>query len=916
MLDVRLRSGLTATAVVLCLLACVTVAVAQTDTVWVRRLCGTGNGDDEVRALASGPDGSIYALVQNKPSDSAVAIITAKYSSSGQLLWSQRFEGDGYVIPADIAVDASGDVFVTGSARRPDRWYDMVTLKYTASGDSAWVRYYDAEGNNDEASTVVVDGEGSAYVVGYGESNDRYEDMALVKYSSTGEELWAQLYDFQENEDFGLAAAIDSQGYVYEVGLVCNWQGAGDYDMQVLKYSPQGALVWARTFAGPDDSDDSAVAVTVDPQNNLLVVGCTHPNVDSSGYLLVKYNSAGDTLWSRSFIDEDDCNNAVAVGTDAQSNVVLAGNNNDAYLAVKYSPTGTELWRRSYHGPRHQDSLAGMQVDPSGNVYVTGWSEGEHWETEAATVKYSATGESLWARRWMPDDSLESVGLALALADSEVIMGGFYNNHSLDNNALLIRYESDGNEQWIQSLNGPGTDGAGEGKDVTFDADGNVIVAGWLENFNHYKDLAVAKYSASGELLWVQSYGNIAGEEDVAVAVQADSWGNVYVTGYSEGDGTGLDYVTLKCDPWGNRLWANRYNGPADNDDKPVALAVDRSGNVVVTGQSYGVGTDLDYATVKYTSGGRELWVRRHNGSADSADYAGAIAVDNTGVTYVSGRNHEVGERYPAATIKYGILGDILWTAYCEDPHPSLTSFGVKGMTIDSAGFVLLGGYGSCAFLAAKLSPSGDTVWTARADLERSCRAYSAIGDEGGRVYVTGLVRGDHYPDFDYVTVAFNAYGEEFWRQTYDGGDNDRDEAYDVAVSTDGKVFVTGRSEGYMTSYDAVTIGYDTLGRQVWVDSFNGREGSSWRDLGNAVSCGTSGCVAVAGYSGESYSDRDFLTIVYAPRIGLAEPRGATRLVESLSMDAHPNPFTGSIRFRILTSRKGKEQGLFVDSCG
>jgi hypothetical protein len=79
-----------------------------------------------------------------------------------------------------------------------------------------------------------------------------------------------------------------------------------------------------------------------------------------------------------------------------------------------------------------------------------------------------------------------------------------------------------------------------------------------------------------------------------------DSSGNVYVTGRSGGSGTSDDYATLKYDPAGNQLWVRSYNGPGNSDDWAYALALDGSGNVYVTGWSYGSGTDFDYATIKY----------------------------------------------------------------------------------------------------------------------------------------------------------------------------------------------------------------------------------------------------------------------------------------------------------------------------
>ena len=75
-----------------------------------------------------------------------------------------------------------------------------------------------------------------------------------------------------------------------------------------------------------------------------------------------------------------------------------------------------------------------------------------------------------------------------------------------------------------------------------------------------------------------------------------------------------------------------------------------------------------------------------------------------------------------------------------------------------------------------------------------------------------------------------------------------------------------------VTFYDATTLGYDSTGRQVWVGQFIG-EGSNGADIGYGVATEPNNLVAVVGSTESTYSarDQDFLTILYSPRIGLAE---------------------------------------------
>ncbi len=98
--------------------------------------------------------------------------------------------------------------------------------------------------------------------------------------------------------------------------------------------------------------------------------------------------------------------------------------------------------------------------------------------------------------------------------------------------------------------------------------------------------------------LWTNRYNAPANLDDIAYAVAVDGSNNVIVTGYSCLNSTNSDYLTLKYSSTGVPLWTNLYNGPGGYDEA-WALAVDHSGNVIVTGISSN-GTNYDFATIKY----------------------------------------------------------------------------------------------------------------------------------------------------------------------------------------------------------------------------------------------------------------------------------------------------------------------------
>jgi hypothetical protein len=195
---------------------------------------------------------------------------------------------------------------------------------------------------------------------------------------------------------------------------------------------------------------------------------------------------------------------------------------------------------------------------------------------------------------------------------------------------------------------------------IAVDNSGNVYVTGYsfdtLTNF----DYATIKYSPNGDMAWVRRYNGPGNYDDDALAIAIDNSGNVYVTGWSVGSGTYSDCATMKYYPNGDIAWVRRYNGPGNSDDDAYAIAVDNSGNVYVTGYSFDTLTNNDYATIKYSPNGDTAWVRRYNGPGNGGDGAYAIAVDDSSNVYVTGTSPTTTDN-DYATIKYVqfLCGDV-----------------------------------------------------------------------------------------------------------------------------------------------------------------------------------------------------------------------------------------------------------------
>jgi hypothetical protein len=334
-------------------------------------------------------------------------------------------------------------------------------------------------------------------------------------------------------------------------------------------------------------------------------------------------------------------------------------------------------------------------------------------------------------------------------------------------------------------------------------------------------DLVVIKYLGDGTEAWVQVYDSAGGPER-ATAIVPDEQGGCYVAGYSF-NGSNQDYVVIHYLSDGSRGWLSRYNGPVNGNDRAQAMVRDVGGNLYVTGYSWGGATSrLDYLTIKFNPAGETPWTRRYDGTANPVndsmiknDFGFALALDDSGNVYVTGRAGESGTWYDATTVKYRPDGQQVWVHRFDWGESGLDGAGEIKIAPDRS--VYLAGYtetniGWFDLLLYKLGPDGDLQWQRSYDYVADDDSVTGLCiDRFGNAIITGYSYGGD-GCMDWVTMKYNPEGALVWSARHSTFDED-DQPDEVLVNQLGDVFVAGYdylegSEDYaVVKYSAPDVG-------------------------------------------------------------------------------------------------------------
>ena len=396
-------------------------------------------------------------------------------------------------------------------------------------------------------------------------------------------------------------------------------------------YAQAPNFLWAKQGGG--NSDDVARGVTVDRIGNAIVTG---------------------SFKGRAYLDSEE---------------IISAGLTDIFVA-KYGNQGDVRWVKRFGAEGRDFAFDIVDADRQGNSFVTGlFSNSVAFDKftlrsigsgDMFTAKIDPSGRVIWAKQvgGLDIDSgneivADSSGNALVLANTygTVKVEDVVLNHQGKQDVFVTKYDPNGNFLWAKQIAGAGEE---RGRGIAADEQNNVLTTGEftgllsfgsqkVESASNLRDIFLAKYDASGNLLWTKSFGSTG--EDYGRGIGTDAAGNIYFSGVFSGSvkfgnktinsiGGSKDIFLAKTDASGNVLWVRQIGG--SGADEGCEIEVDKAGNSYISGEFPGSATlestvlksagFRDMFIAKYSPQGKLIWVKQAGGEGDDVNYA--IALD------------------------------------------------------------------------------------------------------------------------------------------------------------------------------------------------------------------------------------------------------------------------------------------------
>jgi len=368
----------------------------------------------------------------------------------------------------------------------------ILLFSLPAFAQQRWERNYGG-GRDDEGYSVQQTADGGYIIVGYTDSYGNGDQVYLVKTNPFGDTLWTRTYGGPLG-DLGASVQQTSDGGYIITGSTTSF-GAGNWDVYLIKTDSTGSTLWMKTYGKASGDDGRSVQQTSD--GGYIIAGGTYSAGSSTQVYLIKTNSSGDIRWTQEYggTSEDE---SYSVRQTSDGGYIIAGTTASfgggfqVYL-VKTDSTGDTLWTRSYGGGA-DDRGRSVQPTTDGGYIIAGmtWSFGVG--SDVYLIKTNTTGDTLWTRNY-GGSGWECSNSCQQATDGGYIIAGQTGSFSNAYQVYLLKINVRGDTLWTRTYGGADYE---DGKSVQQTQDGGYIVTGYSNSFGNSRQVYLIKTDAYG----------------------------------------------------------------------------------------------------------------------------------------------------------------------------------------------------------------------------------------------------------------------------------------------------------------------------------------------------------------------------------------------------------------------------------
>ncbi|MCP4633362.1 MAG: T9SS type A sorting domain-containing protein [candidate division Zixibacteria bacterium] len=347
--------------------------IAAQDLIWSNTYGGT-DYDDGFSVCQSSDGGFVICGMIGFYGMGGGDVWLLKTDSTGVMIGSKIIGGVELDFGNSICETADSGFVIAGLTASYGAGYDdLYVIRTDQNGDTIWTRTYGGT-HTDEGKCIRQSSDGGFIIVGstYSFGAGRH-DVYLLKIDSNGDTIWTRTYGGTE-DDFGLSLdLVPNDGFIIS-GYTTSY-GAGGMDIYLLRVDKDGDTLWTRTFGGFDNDRGFSVIRTDD--GGYIVAGSTE-TYGAGGWdvYILKTNQNGDSLWAHTYgganTDFVRCINECRDGGFILTGQTLSfgAGSSDVYV-LKIDSDGDTLWTRTFGGA-NTDFGYGIQQTSAGNYIAVG----------------------------------------------------------------------------------------------------------------------------------------------------------------------------------------------------------------------------------------------------------------------------------------------------------------------------------------------------------------------------------------------------------------------------------------------------------------------------------------------------------------------------------------------------------------